>query len=351
MINNISYFLVILFFISCEPDEIPVDIEGVINYTQIDLGSDYCIQKYYSIQEDLVVGENLTSNWDIAFSNFPDSKSIILNSSKYMRVLPLNNILNTNPSVPLSLDDMLKFNDWKFDDPNGNLFLTAFMNDDQELNYCQSDNNLIEQYTYGDYLIDKGYDCENNHLGMCIVRLHSSNENTYSVQIINNIFQPFINWSFSSIIDIEKKDGNNFTYFSLNNTNIVDVVNFEWDLCFSQYTEFNVPSPGNPSATLPTYRVVGVLQNHHVSVAVDSINDFSNINSSNIEDYVFKTDRNSIGYDWKVYDGPAGIYSIVSPVYIIKTHYKDYYKLLFLDFYNNNGEKGAPMFQLEKITL
>jgi len=75
MINNISYFLVILFFISCEPDEIPVDIEGVINYTQIDLGSDYCIQKYYSIQEDLVVGENLTSNWDIAFSNFPDSKS------------------------------------------------------------------------------------------------------------------------------------------------------------------------------------------------------------------------------------------------------------------------------------
>ena len=77
-----------------------------------------------------------------------------------------------------------------------------------------------------------------------------------------------------------------------------------------------------------------------MSVAVDSINDFSNITSSNIQDYVFKTDRNSIGYDWKVYDGSTGIYSIVSPVYIIETYNKDY-KLLFLDFYNNNGEKGT----------
>ena len=66
-------------------------------------------------------------------------------------------------------------------------------------------------------------------------------------------------------------------------------------------------------------------------------------------DYNFSADRNTICYDWKYYNADLGLYTIDSPVYIIKISTYEYYKLLFLDFYNEAGQKGAPMFQIEKL--
>ena len=70
--NIISYFIILLLFISCEPEEMPV--EGFIeqyglNYMQIELGEDYCYQKYYNLTNNTVVHENLMTEWDLAFSN------------------------------------------------------------------------------------------------------------------------------------------------------------------------------------------------------------------------------------------------------------------------------------------
>ena len=77
--------IVVMTLISCEPEEIPADIERIINYTQIDIGKDYCYQKYYDIDNDIVVGENLLTDWDLAFHN--TQNAIMLNSSKKMRVI------------------------------------------------------------------------------------------------------------------------------------------------------------------------------------------------------------------------------------------------------------------------
>ena len=70
---------------------------------------------------------------------------------------------------------------------------------------------------------------------------------------------------------------------------------------------------------------------------------------SQVHDYEFSSARNTIGYDWKYYNATLGLYIISSPVYVIQTSAMDYYKLLFLDFYNAEGKKGAPMFQIEKL--
>ena len=66
------------------------------------------------------------------------------------------------------------------------------------------------------------------------------------------------------------------------NNDIVSVINSNWDLCFSQYVDFNVLPPGG-GTPLPTYRVFGILQNSHISVAIDTINEFSAIS---IEDVI-----------------------------------------------------------------
>ena len=69
--------------ISCEPEELPLDLEGVINSVQVDMGVDYCYQKYYNIDENIVMGENLITDWDLAFHN--TENAIRLNSAKKMR--------------------------------------------------------------------------------------------------------------------------------------------------------------------------------------------------------------------------------------------------------------------------
>ena len=109
-----------------------------------------------------------------------------------------------------------------------------------------------------------------------------------------------------------------------------------------------MPAPGNSDNT-GVYLLRGVLQNSHVSVAIDTIHSFSAITMNLISDYIFSFDSNTIGWDWKEYDSAQDLYIVDSPVYVIKTSDNDYYKLLFLDYYNDNGDKGAPMFQIEKL--
>ena len=93
----------LLLFISCEPEEIAVDgfVEQYgIHYMQIELGEDYCYQKYYNLTNNIVVNENLMTEWDLAFSH--DSNSITLNSSKYMRVMSIDADFNSE-----SIEDLI----------------------------------------------------------------------------------------------------------------------------------------------------------------------------------------------------------------------------------------------------
>ena len=327
MFKYISVFLIILFLIpSCVPDEIPFVSNNLFYTTQIDLGSDYCYQKYYDIDNDLITGDNLITDWDLAFSS--KSNSIILNSSKYMRVVAFN------PSTILDLNDLIQNTEWNYDNPSGDVNLLAL-------------NNGSASLYIGSFLVDKGYDCDDNHLGYVILEILDYDINRYVFRVID-IYSDG-SWDYNESIELQKTE-NDYIHFSLDTKSIVDLITFEWDLCFSQYTEFNVSPPtGNNAAPLPTYQVVGVLQNNHVSVAVDSLNSFDNISIENITNYLFELDRNTIGYNWKKYNLQMGLYSIESPVYIIKISDYDYYKLLFLDFYNDNGEKGAPMFKVSKL--
>jgi len=67
-------------------------------------------------------------------------------------------------------------------------------------------------------------------------------------------------------------------------------------------------------------------------------------------EFNFSNEQNAIGYKWKIYDFDAQIYSVNSQMtYIIKSVSNRYFKLRFLDFYNNEGEKGFPSFEIQEL--
>lgn len=326
MLKYIFFSAIILFIIiGCEPTEIPLEANNLLYTTQINLGANYCYQKYYHLDGNNVVGQNLTTDWDLAFDMH--NTSVKLNSSKNMRVISFN------PTGLLDINDVIESDQWLHDDPSG-VQLPAF-------------NNGSVNLSAGYFLVDRGYDCLDSHLGFSIFRLMDFSNSNFLFQIIDIAENG--DWIYHESINLQKTDSQ-YIYFSLDSQTIVDIANFEWDLCFTSYTEFNVGPPiGNNDAILPTYQVVGVLQNNHISVAVDSVNSFNDINMDNIINYNFNNEYNSIGYDWKQYDLSLGVYVIVSPVYIINSSPKNYYKMLFLDFYNSKGEKGTPIFQISKL--
>ena len=107
-----------------------------------------------------------------------------------------------------------------------------------------------------------------------------------------------------------------YTRFSLDSSTIISSPNKDdWDLLFSQYTHLYADS------IVPAYLVTGTLINQKsgIEVAIDSVNTFSDIIFSNINNYTFKNNQDIIGYNWKLYDFDNGYYIINSNIsYIIK---------------------------------
>ena len=57
-----------------------------------------------------------------------------------------------------------------------------------------------------------------------------------------------------------------------------------------------------------------------------------------------------IGYDWKYYNLDAALYTIEPGLaYVIRDRDGFYYKLRFIDFYSEAGEKGYPKFEYVRL--
>ena len=143
---------------------------------------------------------------------------------------------------------------------------------------------------------------------------------------------------------ISELSGTDFVTFSLDGSADSQIYpnDDSWDLLFSQYiTQFDEETP---------YLVTGVLVNPLIcEVSVDSTSSFNDIDLSAATSMTFSSDADGIGYDWKEYFLDEGYYLIHSDRnYVIKRQ-EEYYKLRFLDFYNNVGETGSMKFEIQKL--
>lgn len=316
-----KYLFIIMFvFISCEMEEIPVSPHnpGNIQINQIELSNDYRHQVFYDLGSNSIISDNLKTDWDLGFESSSQGYHVILNSSTYSSLSYIENISFNDNIDPTGLI-------WSWDNPNGDLDSSAF-----------GDSRNVS----GFYVFDRGFDLNGTPRGFKKILIDSITNEFYQISFSN-----LDNSDYNSF-KLYKDPSVNFTCFSFESNQIVDIEPSynDWDLLFSQYTHlYN-------DTTTPAYLVTGVCSNLDVLVAKDTSYEFNEINYSMINEFSFNDDRDAIGFDWKEYNFNAGSYTINSNTnYIIMDKQQKYFKLRFIDFYNSDGDKGYPTFEIQEL--
>ena len=305
---------------ACEKPELPIAPRGPgeEKITQVEMGADYAKQLYYDLASDALVLETPKVAWDINFESAPEGWHIYLNSA-------LGGALANTGETDFSA--VTTHTGWNFtwDVPEGTPERTA-MGDWRA-------NNSV-------FVIDLGYTPGGTHRGYRKLKIEAYNEYTYTFS-----YAEIDGSDLQQSVVVNKDVDRNFTSFSLLTHQVIEATppKEAWDLKFSQYTTiFDNTTP---------YLVTGVLLNpNHITVALDTTNAFESINSENAATQDFSGHWNSIGFDWKWYNYDAAAFEILQGrTYIIKKGDDVYYKLQFLDFYTNAGDKGAPRFRFQLL--
>ena len=314
-------------FSSCEKKEDAVVLPKSNDSLQLEtvsLGQNYDKQIFLNIdtKQQTVIENN---SWDLYFDADEKGHSVFINGGK--------NILIANSGLtkfaPLTNPSSLT---WRWDAASG-------IEDSLVLkNWC---NKITHTGNDSVYVIDRGMQITDNTRYM-LFKIVSVDDLRYQLKISE------IDGSNVRDVCILKDKTKAHVYFSFDNggtyLNIEPNID-NWHISFLRYRwvylEFNPPL---------LYTVTGIyINNKRVTAAVDSSMQFSSINANSCMQMNFCTNRDIMGFDWKVYNFQTGKYvtrNFVNYVLITNNPLK-YRKLRFIDFYDDNGLKGTPRFEVQ----
>lgn len=337
IITSISSLLILMALSSCfKEDEMVTPHEpGEVKKQVIEMTGSYRYQIYYDLGEDKIVSINDKTTWDLSFDCSDNGWLIKLNSSKFMLA---GNTLKKDIKIPV---DTLGL-DWKYDKSNGNPDSNAIGKW-----VVLDSNNIPLSYTEDVYVIDRGYDSEGVHQGIRKIQFTDWDPKYITMRFAELRSDEFTEYTVS------KNPLFNFIQFSFDENGKTieqEPVKTEWDLVFTQYSTLLYTNIGEPYP----YLVTGVLLNSNkTEAALDTSSTFQSISRENAEMLTFSQHHDVIGYDWKEYVGEltSGTYVVnFNYNYIIKDCEGFYYKLRFIDFYNETtGEKGFPTFEFQLL--
>lgn len=331
---NLIYlvFGFLLLLTSCfkEDEMVAPHQPGDLSEQTIPMGQYYATQEYFDLGTNSVISSNSKDIFDLRFSCADSSIIIRLNSARFMRAA------NTNDTSFYTLKDTTG-QDWLYDAASGNA-------DDIALKYWYKINGNDTNFTHNVYFIDRGIDALGNVQGVRKLRITGYHNNKYSLEYAN------LDNSNYYKIEVEKQPERNYVELNLNSGETQSKLEPNkdyWDIVFTQYTDILKTSDGEDYP----YLVTGVLLNsNNVIAALDTTLDFDQITIADIIDFDFTNRQDFIGYQWKLYDFNAGYYTVLTDNnYIIKDVDGYYYKLRFVGFYNNIGEKGYPQFEFQRL--
>jgi hypothetical protein len=314
---------------SCfEEDELVIPHEqGGLKVGQAALGVDYEHQVFYDLHRNMEVSSNSVSDWDLSFESSPGGWKIRLNSSKFMYA---GNSLDTTFEADLNQADL----NMRFDSSDGNPDSTALGPWYQSNEDSTWSNKFV-------YLLDRGIDDQFLPVGLKKIQFDIIGED-YLFHYANEDNSEENSVLISRDPELAK------VYFSFEN-GIIDIapLSDSWSLLFSKYTTMLVTDAGE----LYPYLVMGALLNPNgVAASLDTIHDFMDIQLADTIDLELWYRSDVIGYDWKYYNFDAALYTIEPGLaYVIRDRDGFYYKLRFIDFYSEEGEKGYPKFEYVRL--
>lgn len=329
---NIFFILsaLLLVLYSCKKEEALRDAPEIITtfseepvYQAVaKMGSDYQDQVYFSLETAASIDTHLKTDWDLSLSTENDAWQIRLNSSRLMKLwkspyTAIYEIINT---------EEIEADDWLYDTPDGTLQGNAFGD-------WRNSNEI--------YVIDMGVsNIDGSSYGFYKCKLISVGETNYTIDLAE------IAATSWTRVEIPKLKTQAEVLFSITNREVISRPDAgQYELFFTQYTHIFDEEDG----PLP-YLVTGALIDNGVEVALVNDKDYDDINSNDIANYTFENRLDMIGYDWKNYDLDLGVFTIFPEKnYLVKNRFGNVYKLHFIDFYNDQGIKGFPKLEFQKI--
>jgi len=306
---------------------IPAHQQGNLKEGMASQGSNYERQVFYDLDENREVSSNLISAWDLCFENTNGLLTIRLNSSKFMWA---GNSYDTAFQDIIDQDKL----EMKFDRSDGDPDSTAIGT------WFELEGETVLSLEYV-YLVDRGKNELNKAVGFKKVQFKTENNDL----LVRHANPDNTDETASTISWDEDADR---VYYSFDNGVVeIEPGPSQWSLLFSKYTTMLFTDEGEAYP----YLVTGVLLNPSgVTAILDTIHDFSAIELSDTLDLQFTLRRDVIGYEWKYYNFDDAVYTIEPGMaYMIRDRDGLYYKLRFIDFYNDTGEKGQPKFEFVRL--
>ncbi|HNA32325.1 MAG TPA: HmuY family protein [Flavobacteriales bacterium] len=304
---------------SCLKEELPVPARtlGDVQVGQACVGSDYGDQVWYDLGTNSIVSVNSKMDWDLAFECGADGWQVRVNTSRSMRALEksgtdITQPLDTNGYGPL----------WRIDHNCGSADSTAIRD-------WRTDHPV--------YAIDMGYSDIGLAMGVRQLRVTAVDANGYTFEVAN------ANGTNVHTYTIAKDPQRTYVHFRISSGQVVTIAppKGSYDLVFTQYTyQFYEP--------VLAYLVTGVVNGFSGSRTARIItDDFASVSLTDTLAHPFTSDEDGVGYEWKDYDFDLAVYTVFPErVYIIEDSEGQYFKLHFTDFYDENGTRGCPKFEL-----
>ncbi len=328
----LTLLVLVLALNSCfKKDEIvPSHPRGQVKTDTIAMTDNYRYQVYFDLASGKAISTNLKTESDLGFECSSKGWKIILNTSDFMKVVDLG-------VIPFGQSHDTTGLKWKFDKSDGNTDSLAF---GQWYNILKGDTVSANHV----YAIDRGMDQNGNPLGLYQLVFDSLKHGTYYFR--------FAGLSGLEIHSgaVTKDSSVNFLWYSFSSGGAVK--NLEppkdsYDLLFTQYTTLLYTDLGEAYP----YLVTGVLLNRNGIEAIkDSVLDFNAVALENVNTITLSSALDVIGYDWKKFDFTAGSYTVRTGIfYVIRDKSGYLYKLRFIGFYNEKGEKGYPVIEYQSL--
>ncbi|HRO76218.1 MAG TPA: HmuY family protein [Crocinitomicaceae bacterium] len=314
-----------LFLTSCLKEEIAISKPQKSNTgsitTTLNLSSDYKHQLYYNLEQNEIVLTAHREAWDLAFETSDDGYRILMNNS---RMGGLKIASSTDFSAITSTTN----DNWVYDPASANLDSTA-----------------IGDWRGKDdiYIFDLGTSLSGGSLGRYKFRVLSVSSTEYTIEYCK------LNETTPKQVTITKEKDYNFSLFSLLNDKQVTAENTpkktDFDVCLRTYTHIYTEDNGEP------YLVVGlILNDKNTSVARIETDNYDGVTYQDALAQMYSSAVNAIGFDWKTFSFDTYLYTITpNRVYVVKTQKDQYYKIRFLDFYDELGAKGATKIEIQQL--
>lgn len=341
MIKSICIFIFIaIIFSSCIPEENPVnpkdrgDLQSGFMEQSI-----YDVQGFYDLSSNKFISYNLKGSWDIAFDC--NNNYIIINGARPVKAAFVDFYdfeMLTDKNLPDSM---------YIDEPNGDLNKSSF----GQWWIDQTGNNIKKSKVF---YIDRGRDERRKPLGTYKFQIIDWDEKSYTFKYCDIKKLEEI-----TIKTIQKVSDYNFVYFNFSTPDdeiIVEPKNNEWDLLFTENTEYvplNAIGQSEEEEAIP-YQVRGVYLNPNLVEAVEFENidkiDFNDLSRDDVSNVVFSKKLNVIGYDWKNFSLQGEVYAVdPNRIYIIKDTEGFIYKFRFISFFSEKGERGFTSFEIQQL--